>query len=140
MLACDFYRFKTSFPKRGNELWGCKNLEFFLICCPASTNLQFEPRAEYNLLSFFLTKVLMRLLSWVACNCSRSVSKRTTLKETSNVMCYSIPVRKEQSIKGLHVPFLKLLFCYSTMDARKSEVFSGSLFSPLTLTVQKSQK
>ena len=132
MLACDFYRFKTSFPKRGNELWGCKNLEFFLICCPASTNLQFEPRAEYNLLSFFLTKVLMRLLSWVACNCSRSVSKRTTLKETSNVMCYSILVRKEQSIKGLHVPFLKLLFCYSLWTQESLRSFRARCF-PLLL-------
>ena len=67
---------------------------------PPSARLWSE-RAEYNLLSFFLTKVLMRLLSWVACNCWRSVSKRTTPKETSYVMCYSISVRKEQSIKGL---------------------------------------
>ena len=33
MLAYDFYRFKTSFPKRGSELWGCKNLDFFLLFC-----------------------------------------------------------------------------------------------------------
>ena len=33
MLAYDFYRFKTSFPKRGSNLWGCKNLEFFLLFC-----------------------------------------------------------------------------------------------------------
>ena len=33
ILACDFYRFKTSFPKRGSELWGCKNFESFLLFC-----------------------------------------------------------------------------------------------------------